>query len=134
MGNSLKLMHVCVDTWITLLCTWSTVSQLSFSKIYVLRKIRQYCTDTWNVRSMNQCKLEVVKQEMARVKIDLGISELQWTGTGKFNSDNHYIYYHGQESLRRNSQQESKMQYLSAISKMTELYWFVSKASHSTSQ
>ena len=83
---------------------------------------------------MNQCKLEVVKQEMARVKIDLGISELQWTGTGKFNSDNHYIYYHGQESLRRNSQQESKMQYLSAISKMTELYWFVSKASHSTSQ
>ena len=52
---------------------------------------------------MNQGKLEVVKQEMARVNIDiLGISELKWTGMSKFNSDNHYIYYCGQESLRRN--------------------------------
>ena len=52
---------------------------------------------------MNQGKLEVVKQEMARVNIDiLGISELKWTGMGEFNSDNHYIYYCGQESLRRN--------------------------------
>ena len=52
---------------------------------------------------MNQGKLEVVKQEMARVNINiLGISELKWTGMGKFNSDNHYIYYCGQESLRRN--------------------------------
>ena len=51
---------------------------------------------------MNQGKLEVVKQEMARVNIDiLGISELKWTGMGEFNSDNHYIYYYGQESLRR---------------------------------
>ena len=51
---------------------------------------------------MNQGKLEVVKQEMARVKVDtLGISELKRTGMGKFNSDDHYIYYHGQESLRR---------------------------------
>ena len=58
---------------------------------------------TWNVRSMNQGKLEVVKQEMARVNIDiLGISKLQWTGMGEFNSDDHYIYYCGQESLRRN--------------------------------
>ena len=57
---------------------------------------------------MNQGQLEVVKQEMARVKIDmLGISELKWTETGKFNSDNHHIYYHGQESLKRNSQQKS---------------------------
>ena len=56
-----------------------------------------------NVRSMNQDKLEVVKQEMARVNIDiLGISELKWTGMGEFNSDDHYIYYCGQESLRRN--------------------------------
>ena len=63
----------------------------------------QYCIGTWNVRSMNQGKLEVVKQEMARVNIDiLGISELKWTGTGEFNSDDHYIYYCGQESLRRN--------------------------------
>ena len=63
----------------------------------------QYCIRTWNVRSMNQGKLEVVKQEMARVNIDmLGINELRWTGMGKFNSDDHYIYYCGQESLRRN--------------------------------
>ena len=63
----------------------------------------QYCIGTWNVRSMNQGKLEVVKQEMARVKIDiLEISELKWTGMGEFNSDNHYIYYCGKESLRRN--------------------------------
>ena len=53
----------------------------------------QYCTGTWNVRSMNQGKLEVVKQEMARGNIDiLGISELKWTGMGEFNSDDHYIY------------------------------------------
>ena len=52
---------------------------------------------------MNQGKLEVVKQEMARVNVDiLGISELKWTGMGEFNSDDHYIYYYGQESLRRN--------------------------------
>ena len=63
----------------------------------------QYCIGTWNVRSMNQSKLEVVKQEMARVNVDiLGISELKWTGMGEFNSDDHYIYYYGQESLRTN--------------------------------
>ena len=58
---------------------------------------------TWNVRSMNQGKLEVAKQEMARVNIAiLGISELKWTRMGEFNSDDHYIYYCGQESLSRN--------------------------------
>ena len=58
---------------------------------------------TWNVRSMKQGKLETVKQEMTSVNIDiLGISELKWTGMGEFNSDDHYIYYCGQESLRRN--------------------------------
>ena len=63
----------------------------------------QYCIGTWNVKSMNQGKLDLVKQEMARVNIDiLGISELRWTGVGEFNSDDHYIYYCGQESLRRN--------------------------------
>ncbi|KAM7239382.1 hypothetical protein CapIbe_008877 [Capra ibex] len=63
----------------------------------------QYYIGTWNVRSMNQGKLKVVKQEMARVNVDiLGISELKWTGMGEFNSDDHYIYYCGQESLRRN--------------------------------
>ena len=63
----------------------------------------QYYIGTCNVRSMNQGKLEVVKQEMARVNVDiLGISELKWTGMSEFNSDDHYIYYCGQESLRRN--------------------------------
>ena len=63
----------------------------------------QYCIGTWNVRSMNQGKLEEVKQEMARVNTDiLGISELKWTGMSEFNSDNHHIYYCGQESLKRN--------------------------------
>ena len=62
-----------------------------------------YCIGTWNVRSMNQGKLEVVNQEMARVNVDiLGISKIKWTGMGEFNSDDHYIYYRGQESLRRN--------------------------------
>ena len=75
---------------------------------------------------MNQSKLEVINQEMVRVNIDiLGISKLKWTGMGEFNSDDHYIYYCGQESLRRNavairSTKESEMQYLDAISKMTE--------------
>ena len=56
----------------------------------------QYCTGTWNVRSMYQGKLEVVKQEMARVNVDiLGISELKWTGMDEFNSDDHYIYSAG---------------------------------------
>ena len=60
----------------------------------------EYCKGTWNVRSINQGKFEVVKQEMARVNIDiLGISELKWTESGKFNSDDHYIYYCGQDPL-----------------------------------
>ena len=63
----------------------------------------QYCIGIWNVRSVYQGKLEVVKWEMARVNVDiLGISKLKWTGMGEFNSDDHYIYYCGQESLRRN--------------------------------
>ena len=75
---------------------------------------------------MKQGKLEVVKQEMARVNVDTrGISKLKWTGMGEFNSDNRYIYYCGQESLRRNGvaimvNKESEMQYLDVISKMTE--------------
>ena len=63
----------------------------------------QYCIGTWNVRSMNQGKLEVVKQEMARENINiLGMIQLKWKRMGEFNSDDHYIYYCGQESLRRN--------------------------------
>ena len=75
---------------------------------------------------MNQGKLEVVKQEMARVNVDiLGISELKWTGMGEFNSHDHYIYYCRQESLRRNGvvimvNKRVQMQYLDAISKTTE--------------
>ena len=86
----------------------------------------QYCVGTWNVRSTNQGKLEVVKQEMARVKFNiLGISELKWTGMGEFNSDDQYIYYRGQESLRRNGvslivNKGVQMQCLGAVSKMTE--------------
>ena len=75
---------------------------------------------------MNQSKLEVVKQEMARVNVKiLGISELKWTGMGEFNSDDHYIYYCGQEYLGRNRvaimvNKRVEMQYLNAISKTTE--------------
>ena len=85
------------------------------SKVQCSRE--QYCIGTWNVRSMNQGKLEVVKQQMSRVNIDiLGISELKWTGMGEFNSDDHYIYFCGQEFLRRNGvaivvNKESEMQY-----------------------
>ena len=82
----------------------------------------QYYIGTWNVRFMNQGKLEVVKWEMARVNVNiLAIRKLKWKGMGEFNSDNHYIYYCGQESLRRNgvammvSTKEAKMQYLGAI-------------------
>ena len=63
----------------------------------------QYCIGIWNVRSMNQGKLEVVKQEMARVNVEiLRSGKLKWTGMGECNSDDHYIYYCRQESLRRN--------------------------------
>ena len=71
------------------------------SKVWCCKE--HYCIGTWNVRSMNQGKLEVVKQEMARLNINiLGIHELTWIGMGDFNSDDHYIYYCGHESLRRN--------------------------------
>ena len=85
----------------------------------------QYCIRTWNVRSINQGKLEVVKQEMVRVNINiLGITKLKWTGMSEFNSDDHYIYYCGQESLRRNGvalivNKKVQNAYLDAISKTT---------------
>ena len=70
------------------------------SKVWCCKE--QCCLGTWNVRSMNQGKLQVVKQEMARVNVDsLGISKVKWTGMGEFNSNDHYIYYCEQESLRR---------------------------------
>ena len=82
---------------------WYPVVDVTGDKSKIRCCKEQYCIGTWNVRSMNQGKLEVVKQEMARVNVDiLGISELKWTGNGEFKSDDHYIYYCGQESLRRN--------------------------------
>ena len=99
----------------------------------------QYCIGTWKVRSMNQGKLKVVKQETARVNISiLGISELKWTLMGEFNSDDHYIYYCGKESLKRNGvalivNKRVQMQYLDAISKMTEWSLFIFKANNSIS-
>ena len=100
----------------------------------------QNCIGTWNFRFRNQGKLEVVKQEMATVNMDiLGISELKWTGMGEFKPDDHYICYCGQESLRRNGvtiivSKDSKMQSLEAISKMREWSLFISKANNSVSQ
>ena len=71
------------------------------SKVWCCKQ--QYCIGTWNIRSMNRGNLEVIKQEMARVNISiLGISDLKWTWMGEFKSDDHYIYYCGQKSLRRN--------------------------------
>ena len=85
----------------------------------------QYFIGTCNVRPMNQGKLEAVTQEMARVTVDiLGISELKWTAMGEFNSEDHYIYYCGRNPSKEMepswSTKESEMQYLNAISKMTE--------------
>ena len=80
--------------------------------------------------------MEVVKQEMVRVNINiLGISKLKWMGTGKFKSDDHYIYYYGQKSLRRNgvALKKSEMHYFGPTSKMTEWSQFISKANHSIS-
>ena len=71
------------------------------SKVWCCKE--QYCIGIWKVRSMNQGKSEVIKQEMARVNVNiLGISKLKWAAMGEFNSDDHYIYYCGQETLRRN--------------------------------
>ena len=87
----------------------------------------QYSIGTWNVRSMNQGKLEVVKKEVARVNTNIfGVNELKWTRMGEFNSDDHYIYYCGQESLRRNgialmvNKRKFIRQDLGATSKTTE--------------
>ena len=106
------------------------------SKVWCCKE--QYCIGIWNVRSMNQDKLEAVKQEMARMNINiLGVSQLKWTGTDEFNSDDHYIYYCGQECLRRNGvalivNKGSKMQYFGAVSHTTEWSLFVSMANHPT--
>ena len=98
----------------------------------------QYCTGTWNVISVNQGKLEVVKQGMTRVNIDiLAIGELKWTGMGEFNSDDRYIYYCGKESLRRNGvaiMVNKRVQYAVLGCNFKNDRTFVSKANHSISQ
>ena len=100
----------------------------------------QYCIGTWNVRSMNQGKLEVVKQEMARVNVDiLEISELKWTEMGEFNSDDQYIYYCGQESLRRNAvaimvNRRVRNAVLGCNLKNDRMISVISKANHSISR
>ena len=89
---------------------------------------------------MNQGKLDLVNQEMKWLNtVILGISELKWTEMGEFNSDDHCIYYYGQETLQRKGvalivSKESETQYLDAISRMTEWSWFASKAKYSKSQ
>ena len=108
------------------------------SKVWCCKE--QYCIGTWNVKSMSQGKLEVVKQEMARVNTDiLGINELKWTRMGIFNSDDHYIYYCWQESLRRNGvalvvNKGVQNAVPGCNLKTTEWSLFVSKANHLISQ
>ena len=100
----------------------------------------QYCIGTWNVRSINQEKLEVVKQEMARVNIDiLEVSELKRTGMGEFNTDDHCICYCRQESLRRNGvalrvNKRVQNAELGTVTRTTDCSLLVSKANHSLSQ
>ena len=99
----------------------------------------QYCIGTWNVRSVNQGKLEVVEQEMARVNVNFpGFSELKWTGMGEFNSDDHYIHYCAQESLRRNGvaiivNKRVHNAVLGCSHKNDRVILFTSKANHSIS-
>ena len=100
----------------------------------------QYCTGTWNIRSLNQGKLDMVKQEMARENIDiLEISELKWIEMGEFNSDDHCIYYFGQESLRRNGialivNKRAWNSVLERNLKNNKWSQFISKANYSISQ
>ena len=107
------------------------------SKVWCCKE--QYCIGTWNVRSMNQGKWDVVKQEMARVNVGiLGSSKIKWTGIGEFNSDDHYIYYCGQECLRRNGvaimlNRSPKCSTWMQSQKKTEWSLFISKANHSIS-
>ena len=100
----------------------------------------QYCIGTWNVRSMNQGKLEVLKQEIARVNVDiLGLSKLRQTGMGEFNSDDHYIYYCGRGFPQKkwsshHSQQKSPKCSTWMQSQKQQNNLFISKANHSLSQ
>ena len=100
----------------------------------------QYCIGIWNVRFMNQSKLKVGKQVMAKVNTNiLEISELKWMGVGEFNSDDHYIYYCGQESLRRNGvaliiNRRVRNAILGCNLKNGRMTLIISKANHSISR
>ena len=129
--NSSRKNEVAGPKW-----KWRSVVDVSGGESKVWCWKEQYCIGAWTVRSKDQGKLNVVKKEMARVKIDILVtSELKWMGMGRFNSGDHYIYYCGQETLRRNGAAlivNERVQ--NAVSKMTEWSQFVSKANHSTSQ
>ena len=101
------------------------------SKVWCCKE--QYCLGTWNVRSMNQGKLDVIKQEMARVNINIwGINELKWTGMKDLIQMTLYLVLWARIPWKKwsspHSQQESKIKYLGTISKMAEQSWYVSKA------
>ena len=118
---------------------WCSIVNVSGGESKVPCSIEQYCIGTWDVRFLNQGKLDVGKQKMARVNIDiLGISELKLTGTGEFNSDDHDIYYCGQESLRRNggglvANKRVQNAALGCSLINGRMIYFVSKANHSIS-
>ena len=126
-------------SWLVCFMDVDAVTSGGESKV---RGYKEQCwIGSWNLRATNQGRLDVVKQEMASVNVDiLGISELRWTGMGEFDSDYHYIYYCGQKSLRRNgvaimvNKRVRNAVYLDAISKTTERPLLISKANHSISQ
>jgi len=119
---------------------WYPVVDVSGGESKVQCCKKQYCIGTWNVRSMNQGKLEVVEWEMTSVNINiLGISELKWMGMGEFNSDDQYIYHYGRESLWRNGVAliVSKRLWNAVLGcslKNDRIILVVSKADHSASQ
>ena len=104
-GHGNPLQYSCMENPMDRGACWTTVHRVrkSCTQWLNMHACMKCCIGTWNVRSMNQGKFKVVKQDMARVNIDiLGIRKLKWTRLGEFNSDDHYIYYCRQESLRRN--------------------------------
>ena len=112
----------------------------NFPQFIMIHTVKSFGIGTWNLRSMNQSTLDVVKQEMARVNTDiLGISELKLTEMDEFNSDDHYIYYCGQESLRRNGvalivNKRVQNAVLGCNLKNDRMISFISKANHSILQ
>ena len=138
-GTGKPLKYSCLENPMYSMKSQNTVADVTGDGRKVWCCKEQCCIGIWNFKSLYQGKLEVVKQEMARVNINiLGISELKWTGMGEFNSDAHYIYYSGQESLRRNGVAiiVNKRVYYAVLGCSLKNDWslFVSKANHSISQ